>query len=257
MRNHYHLAIETAKPNLSAGMHWFQGTFASRFNRFRKENGRLFQGPYKALLMEDTGILCRVVDYIHLNPVRAGVVAPIHAGDYPWSSLRVLGGKKTARPAGLTAIEWLEARGGWKDTPKGVAEYVKYLAGIGKSEAAQRKAGLENLSRGWALGTHGWKKALAREYAQGAPMRNTGMEKDEVKEIREAHNENTLEQALAKAGRTEDELPTRPRAQAWKIKMALEMRDAGVPVKWLARRMHLGKASSVRSLLSKARNNDI
>ena len=206
--------------------------------------------------MEDTGILCRVVDYIHLNPVRAGVVAPAHVGGYPWSSLQVLGGKKSVRLAGLTASEWLEARGGWKNTPKGVTEYVKYLAGIGNSETAQRQAGLENLSRGWALGTYGWKKALAREYAQGAPMRNTGMERDEVEEIRDAHNENTFGQALAKAGKTEGELPTRPRAQAWKIKMALEMRDAGVPVNWLARRLHLGRASSVRSLLSRARNND-
>ena len=59
MRNHFHLAIETPKPNLSAGMHWLQGTFACRFNRFRKQHGRLFQGPYKALLIEDTGALRR------------------------------------------------------------------------------------------------------------------------------------------------------------------------------------------------------
>jgi REP element-mobilizing transposase RayT len=44
MRNHYHLAVETPEPNLVQGMHWLQTTWASRFNRFRRESGHLFQG---------------------------------------------------------------------------------------------------------------------------------------------------------------------------------------------------------------------
>jgi len=53
MRNHYHLAIETPKANLVDGMHWLQGTLATRFNRFRNERGHLFQGRYQAILLED------------------------------------------------------------------------------------------------------------------------------------------------------------------------------------------------------------
>jgi putative transposase len=49
MRNHFHLAVETPEPNLSDGMKWLQGTWAARFNRFRGEVGRPFQGRYKAL----------------------------------------------------------------------------------------------------------------------------------------------------------------------------------------------------------------
>jgi REP element-mobilizing transposase RayT len=63
MRNHYHLALETPMPNLVDGMHWLQGTFSNRFNRHRKQNGHVFQGRYKAILLEDKTILCRVVDY--------------------------------------------------------------------------------------------------------------------------------------------------------------------------------------------------
>ena len=48
MRNHFHLAAQTPEPNLSEGMKWLQGTWAARFNRFRRENGRPFQGRYKA-----------------------------------------------------------------------------------------------------------------------------------------------------------------------------------------------------------------
>ena len=76
MRNHFHLALETAEPNLTEGMHWLLGTFANRFNRFRSDHGHLFQGRYQAQLVEEASALGRVVDYIHLNPVRAGLVPP-------------------------------------------------------------------------------------------------------------------------------------------------------------------------------------
>ena len=256
MRNHYHLAIETPKANLSAGMHWLQATFASRFNRFRKANGRLFQGPYKALLLEDMKALCRVVDYIHLNPVRAGIVAPAKVGEFALSSLNVLR-KNGKRQAWLAAREWLEARGGWQDTAKGMAAYEEYLAKLGNDDAAQKQAGLEKLSLGWAIGTDAWKQSMAKEYAQRSRIFGMGLEKDELAEMRNAHNENALAKALKTAGKQEQDLQTKPRAQAWKIRMALELRTSGVPVNWIAKRLHLGKASSVSSYLSKARNHEI
>ncbi len=51
MSNHYHLLIETPKPNLVAGMRWFQTTYTVRFNRRHRVSGHLFQGRYKAQLM--------------------------------------------------------------------------------------------------------------------------------------------------------------------------------------------------------------
>jgi REP element-mobilizing transposase RayT len=76
MRNHYHLAVETPEPNLSEGMKWLQGTWVMRFNRFRGEVGRPFQGRYKALHVEPGHALAQVAHYIHLNPVRAKLVTP-------------------------------------------------------------------------------------------------------------------------------------------------------------------------------------
>src|SRR5258706_208068 len=61
LSNHYHVALETPSPNLVEGMQWLQGTFATRFNRFRRENGHVFQGRYKALAVEPgaaLGALC-------------------------------------------------------------------------------------------------------------------------------------------------------------------------------------------------------
>src|SRR3954468_7057421 len=68
MSNHYHLALETPEGNLVEGMRWLQSTFANRFNRYRGERGHVFQGRYKALLVEDSEGLGAVAHYIHLNP---------------------------------------------------------------------------------------------------------------------------------------------------------------------------------------------
>ena len=87
MRNHFHLAVQTPEPNLSLGMKWLQGTWAVRFNRRRGEVGQPFQGRYKAVHVEPGESMLRVIDCIHLNPVRAGIVAVERLGDFHWSSL--------------------------------------------------------------------------------------------------------------------------------------------------------------------------
>jgi REP element-mobilizing transposase RayT len=87
MSNHYHLALDTPEPNLATGMHWLQSTYATRHNRFRRRHGHLFQGRFKSLLIEDAAHLARVVDYIHLNPARAGIVTPDQLTEFKPSSL--------------------------------------------------------------------------------------------------------------------------------------------------------------------------
>jgi len=86
MSNHYHLAIETPEPNLVEGMKWLQSSFATRFNRFHHEHGHVFQGRYKALLVEADRPLLGLVDYIHLNPVRAGLCSVEQLKSYSLSS---------------------------------------------------------------------------------------------------------------------------------------------------------------------------
>src|ERR1700704_5239090 len=70
MRNHYHLLVETPEPNLVAGMQWFQGTYTQRYNSRHEQHGHLFQGRYKALVVDATqgNYLAVLSTYIHLNP---------------------------------------------------------------------------------------------------------------------------------------------------------------------------------------------
>ena len=165
MRNHYHFALETPQPNLVGGMHWLQSTLATRFNRFRQESGHLFQGRYQALLIENNDALCRVVDYIHLNPVRVGLLAPEQVAGFRWSSLRRF--IKNDRFPGLIAADWLEHRTLADDTA-GWRDYVQHLVELAADVSRQKELGFETLSKGWAIGTRGWAEAVAKDHAQHA-----------------------------------------------------------------------------------------
>lgn len=250
MRNHYHLALETPSPSLVQGMHWLQSTLATRFNRFRRENGHLFQGRYKSILIEDLAALSRVVDYIHLNPVRAKVVAAEQAGNYRWSSLVCF--PKGTRLPGLTAADWLAAHGGWRDDAEGWKTYKEYLVDVGRDEARWRMAGLEGLSRGWAIGSSCWRRKLAEDYAQR--VLEPGMERDEVYELRESFWSLCLEEELAALGKTKADLTCRPRKQPWKLDLARRIRDkAAAPYRWLADALDFGRPESLRSYLCRER----
>ena len=74
MTNHYHLLIETPEGNLNKLMHYINGSYTNYLNRRRKRSGHLFQGRYKAILIERDSYLLELSRYIHLNPVRARIV---------------------------------------------------------------------------------------------------------------------------------------------------------------------------------------
>jgi hypothetical protein len=249
MRNHFHLALETPEPNLVDGMHWLQSTVATRFNRLRRERGHLFQGRYQSIVLEDFAAVARVVDYSHLNPARARVVEAEHLCGYRWSSLfRYLRG---TRFEGMVAGDWLRARGNWSDESGGWKAYRDHLLALASDEAAQRRDGLQGLSCGWAIGTAGWRKAIGKENAHLSL--STGMEREQIRELKQADWERRLDAALSAQGRTHADLETRPLVVDWKLALARELRDAGIGLTWLAEHLHLGRPSSVRSLLSRAK----
>jgi len=98
MNNHYHLFIETPEGNLSQGMRQLNGVYTQRFNRFHNRVGHLYQGRYKAILVQKEAYLLELSRYIVLNPVRARMVnAP---QEWPWSNYRAT--------IGLASVEdWL------------------------------------------------------------------------------------------------------------------------------------------------------
>lgn len=86
MNNHYHLVVETPDANLSAFAHAVNSAYTTYFNIKRKRSGHLFQGRYKSIVIEKDAYLLEVSRYVHLNPVRAGIVQ--RPEDYALSSYR-------------------------------------------------------------------------------------------------------------------------------------------------------------------------
>ena len=75
MANHYHLLVETPKANLSIGMRQLNGIYTQSFNRRHNRTGHLFQGRFKAILVERESHLLELCRYIVLNPTRNGETA--------------------------------------------------------------------------------------------------------------------------------------------------------------------------------------
>jgi putative transposase len=90
MANHYHLLVETPKANLSIGMRQLNGMYTQSFNRTHRRVGHLFQGRFKAILVEKESYLLELCRYIVLNPVR--IKGGVKAQSWKWSSYRATAG---------------------------------------------------------------------------------------------------------------------------------------------------------------------
>lgn len=105
MSNHYHLLVETREASLGRGMRHLNGVYTQQFNRRHRRVGHVFQGRYKAILVQKDTYLLELARYVVLNPVRAGMVRA--ARDWAWSSYRATAGD-TEAPAWLS-VDWLLA----------------------------------------------------------------------------------------------------------------------------------------------------
>ena len=81
MDNHYHLLIETPDGNLSLGMRQLNGVYTQLFNRRHSRVGHLFQGRFKAIVVQKDSHLLEACRYVVLNPVRAKIVKSPHQMD--------------------------------------------------------------------------------------------------------------------------------------------------------------------------------
>lgn len=84
MTNHYHMLVETPDANLSKGMRQLNGVYTQRFNRSHDRVGHVFQGRFKAILVDKEGYLLELARYVVLNPLRAKMVKRLE--QWPWSS---------------------------------------------------------------------------------------------------------------------------------------------------------------------------
>lgn|SRR5581483_2726638 len=124
MGNHYHLLIETPEATLARGMRQVNGVYTQRFNRRHGRVGHVFQGRYKAIVVQKDAHLLELCRYVVRNPVRAGLVKQVRA--WPWSSYRVTVGQSSEPP--WVTTDWLLAQFGQRRAAA-VREYQRFVAG--------------------------------------------------------------------------------------------------------------------------------
>ena len=112
LSTHYHLLVATPEPDLSLGMQYVNGRYAQWANWNRSERSHVFEGRFKAVLVETESHALEVLRYIALNPVRAGLVRSPEA--WPSSSFRALLGWE--RPLGFLDVDGVLAELGESKT---------------------------------------------------------------------------------------------------------------------------------------------
>ena len=146
MDNHYHLLLETPEGNLSKGMKHLNGVYTQVFNKKNKRVGHLFQGRYKAILVEKESHLLEVARYVVLNPVRAKMVE--HPSKWKWSSYKATAGF-CKKPDYLT-VDWVLGRFG-PDSKIAERGYRKFV-----SDGVKEKCLLKDVRGRMFLGSGGF-----------------------------------------------------------------------------------------------------
>jgi len=103
MSNHYHLLLETVDGNLSGGMRQLNGLYTQRFNQRHGLVGHLFQGRYKAILVQKESYLLELSRYVVLNPLRANMVQSLE--EWHWSSYLIVTGQMS--PPSWLDTDWV------------------------------------------------------------------------------------------------------------------------------------------------------
>jgi hypothetical protein len=265
MSNHYHLLLETPEPNLVKGMSWMQGTYTARLNARHKLRGHVFGGRYKAIVVQhgEGEYFYRLLNYIHLNPVRAGLVKIVDGLEsYRWSSLSYYRQPPSKRKrwqvveAGLGEL-------GLRDTAAGRRKFLEELELVAAQSAAE-KAGLveidgqglqSTLRRGWYFGNQAFRERLLK-LADGALKKKASNPNYQGKELRdhgEKRGEAIVKKGLRLTGLKEIDLDVLPKGDARKALIALAVkRETSMPLQWIADRLRMGVTTGMSRYASNA-----
>lgn len=260
MSNHYHLMLETPEPNLVAGMHWFQATWTMRFNRRRRQSGHVLQGRYKAVVVDpgSEGYFAALSDYIHLNPVRAGIVGlSDRLFDYAWSSYPAYAVRR-GRPDWLTTDAVLGELG-FADSAPGRRGYAKRMRQRAVAELAGENESTERaqLRRGWCLGGEAFREKMLQmmEGIGGDKSRRRRTDSSVARDHGETEARRLLLRGLEVVGLKAEELAELPRGDERKAALAVLLRSrTTVSNKWTAQALSMGHPSRVTHCMKMPQN---
>lgn len=255
MPNHFHLVLETPQPNLVAGMKWFLGTYTSRFNRRHRLFGHLFSGRYKSLVVDDStpGYLKTVCDYVHLNPVRAGMVtAAVPLKSYAWSSFPEYLKRAARRPAWLRVERLLGDHGIARDSPSGRAMFEQRMEE--RRRAGDQPEAWAAVRRGWCLGEEAFRKELLAQVSEQRGAHHYGAE---LQEGEEEKAERMVRAQLARWQWSKEDLAGRAKTDRRKARLARRLRrETTMTLAWIAGRLRMGSVNTLKNTLRMANSRD-
>ena len=144
MSNHLHLLIEPRASSLTKFVHAFASKYAQAFNRRHKRNGYLFQGRFRSIPVQDGLYLKRLIRYVHLNTIEAGLT--LLPEDFPWSSHRTY--------LDLDSYTWLSTQRVLKKFGNDPAEAIKNLNGF-LHRKVEAQIDFEIISQASSIGMYG------------------------------------------------------------------------------------------------------
>jgi len=251
MNNHFHLLVETPKPNLADGMKWLLGTYTARFNRRHRLVGHLFSGRYKSLLVDNSGngYFKTVCDYVHLNPVRARLVKP----DEPLHAFGSSSYGEYLRQPSLR-VPWLrvdrllgEMRIG-ADSAAGRREFARRMEAGRRIDASDE---YRKIRRGWCYGEDAFRRELLLQASQQMGEHHYGEERRESAEDKAARIVNA---GLKEAGWKQSDLAKRRKGDPVKLALARRLREeTTMPLKWICARLEMGSWKSLNRSLYEGR----
>ncbi len=261
MGNHYHLLVETPEGNLVAGMRWLQGTYTQRYNSRHSLFGHLFQGRYKALVVDEAaGNYFGVVStYIHLNPARGGLIkaGKERLSQYRWSSYPWYLKARRQRPGWLVTERVM---GDMVLAPEDRKGYEAYLEGrvleMGLKAGRQvLEKEWKRIRRGWYLGGEGFRvrmlKKLKATFGKGRTASYSGQAK---RAHGEAEAERFLARGLAVLGVGNGELAENAKGMAEKRVLAWWLRQhTTVGRRWISERLWMGEESGVSKAIGQVK----
>ncbi len=250
MSNHSHLAVRTPEANLGDGMTWLQSTFATRFNRFTGERGHVFQGRYKSILLSEDRSLGGLIDYIHLNPVRARMQSIDDLENHALSSFsRYMRGGAEIQP--LQREAFLNLRG-LPAGLRGMKLYRQNLAIAEESQPRKRQELMKRYCRGWFMGTAEAKQEMTKQLTRDADTAN--WEGVDLKALTEARWEKLVSSELKRMKKKQKDIENSIKGALWKVEIAVKLKaETTASNPWVARRLQMGHPNYVSNLVNAAK----
>ncbi|MEM1159274.1 MAG: transposase, partial [Verrucomicrobiota bacterium] len=265
--------------NLVAGMKWLQNTYTRRFNAAHKLWGHVFGGRYKAILCEDDtrrnrsgseDYFLTLVDYVHLNPVRAGLVQMSQGKgllDYRWSSLRQSYSVPANKRKPWSAVDKVLGLFGAKDDTASRRRYIQQLEKSVLSEA-EEKAGVKlpkhqtlnsTLQRGWYWGSQKFQEKMLKKLKGTRSVvdrryRSSNMEKQHG----ESRALKLITAYLKAAGLSRGQLKKETGSHPVKVFIAREIKtNTTVSLDWISKQLHMKSAANVSQQIRRINRKEI